>query len=195
MSSKVKKLPESTENMRIVSNNVNDPIITKDLCQFIMEKLNKDRRDVLAVQKVLIELMSNVYHHAYNNDDIMRNHWYLYAEHVDNHVRCIFLDTGAGIAKTVRKNVLEKVQRFARLSATDADLICSTLQGDFRTQTGETHRGNGLSGVRELAETALFENFTVLSGSGYCFLNSENKIVKRDYGNKIYGTIYMFDIV
>lgn len=195
VNSKIKKLPESTENMRIVSSNVNDPTITKELCQFIIKKLNKERRDVLAVQKVLIELMSNVYHHAYNNDDIMKNHWYLYAEHVDNSVRCIFLDTGAGIARTVRKTILEEMQRLIKLNATDADLIFSALQGDFRTRTHETHRGNGLSGVRELVETDLFKNFTVLSGSGCCCLNSKNEIIKQDYKNKIYGTIYLFDIV
>jgi anti-sigma regulatory factor (Ser/Thr protein kinase) len=195
VSSKTKTLPKSTDNMRIVSNCINDPIVTKELCQFIMEKLHKDRREILSVQKILIELMSNVYHHAYNNDDIMINRWYLYAEHVDNHVRCVFLDTGASIAKTVRKNYIEKLQRRIGINDSDSDLIFSTLQGDFRTQTGEAHRGNGLFGVRELAETPLFQNFSVISGYGHCYLNDKNELIKQDYDNKIYGTIYMFDVI
>lgn len=195
VSSKTKKLPQSTNNMQIISGSSNSPTITKALCQFIMDKLNKERRDILPVQKILIELMSNVYHHAYNNDNIMRKHWYLYAEYINNHVRCIFLDTGASIPKTVKKNHFEKLQRFLGTNASDADLIYSTLQGDFRTQTGESHRGNGLSGVRELAELQLFKNFNVISGRGHCYFNAQKELQKNNYENKIYGTIYIFDIV
>ena len=196
VSSNIKKLPPSTDNMRIVSGNNNNPIIAKEFCQFIMAKLNKKQRDTLFVQKVLIELMSNVYHHAYNTDSIMINRWYLYAEYLDNRVRCVFLDTGAGIAKTVRKNHMEKILRFLGTNASDADLILSTLQGvDLRTQTGEFYRGNGLSGVRTFVETPLFENFSVFSGKGHCFLDKNKKWIKRNNDDKIYGTIYMFDVV
>lgn len=196
VSSKIKKLPESTDNMRIVSDNKNNPMITKELCQFIMAKLNKKQRDIIFVQKVLIELMSNVYHHAYNTDSIMINHWYLYAEYLGDRVRCVFLDTGAGIAKTVRKNHIEKIQRLIGTNASDADLILSTLQGiDLRTQTGESYRGNGLSGVRTFVETPLFQNFSVFSGKGHCILNNNKEWIKQNYNDKIYGTIYMFDVV
>lgn len=191
--SKSKRLPVSTNKMQIISGNKNDPIVTSELCKFAMEKLQKERKEVIPLQKVLIELMSNVYHHAYNKEDIMKNHWYIYAEHYGEFVRFIFLDTGAGIARTVRKNSIEKLQRLAKINASDSDLIFSTLQGDFRTETKEKYRGNGLSGVRELAETDLFRTFTVISGSGQCSLINKT-LKKSNYLNKICGTIFIFDI-
>jgi len=194
--SKQKVLPASTNKMKIVSGVKNEPKITSDLCRFVMDKLGKKREEVLSLQKILIELMSNVYHHAYNLDEIMHEHWYIYAEYIDNYVRFVFVDTGAGIARTVRKNFTEKIQRFIGNEATDGDLIYSTLSGDFRTETNESHRGNGLSGVRELAESELFKNFTLISGRGQCTISNENKIlIKNDYKNQIYGTIYIFDVV
>lgn len=193
--SKIKKLPESTNKMQIISGTQNDPTIASSLCQFVMEKLDKQLIQILNLQKILIELMSNVYHHAYNNDDIMNKHWYIYAEYVNDHVRFVFVDTGAGIARTVRKNFYEKIQRFAKTNATDGDLIFSTLMGDFRTKTKEKHRGNGLSGVRSLASSDLFRNFTVISGGGQCIIQEDKNIIKKDFNNTIYGTMYIFDVV
>lgn len=196
--SKARRLPASSDKIQIKSGNNTDSIIASEFCKFVMDKLNKTLKDVLPLQKVLIELMSNVYHHAYNNDDIMQKKWYLYAEHNQEIVRFVFVDTGSGIAKTVRKNFWEKLQRFSKVSASDSDLIYSTLQGDFRTETRKPHRGNGLSGVKDLALNNIFKNFTIISGSGQCCIVQNgvpNSILKRDFDNKICGTMFLFDIV
>lgn len=194
--SKMRELPSSTDKMKIVSGTKNDPQVASKFCKFVMEKLNKEMLDILSLQKVLIELMSNVYHHAYNNDGEMNKHWYIYAEYADKHVRFVFVDTGAGIARTVRKKWIEKMKKLFGTKVIDSDLISSTLRGDFRTQTKEKFRGNGLSGVRELAESSLFEKFTVISGKGQCtVIDGNTPLTKFDYNNKIYGTIYIFDVV
>ena len=119
--SKSKRLPASGDKIQIKSGNKTDSIVASEFCTFVMDKLNKTLKDVLPIQKVLIELMSNVYHHAYNNDDIMQKKWYLYAEHTQASVRFVFVDTGSGIAKTVRKNFWEKLQRFSKMSASDTE--------------------------------------------------------------------------
>lgn len=59
--SKIKKLPESTNKMKIISGTHNDPTIASSLCEFVMKKLNKQMTQILSLQKILIELMSNVY--------------------------------------------------------------------------------------------------------------------------------------
>ncbi|ASN67515.1 hypothetical protein 10S2_7 [uncultured Caudovirales phage] len=195
--SKIKRLPDSTNKMKITSGSRNDPQIASQMCKFVMDKLNKKITDTLSLHKILIELMSNVYHHAYNNTDINKKIWYIYAEFVDDCIRFVFVDTGAGIASTVRKNFFEKLGRLTGTSYSDGDLIYSTLKGDFRTETKKVHRGNGLSGVKDLAKTGLFRNFTVISGSGSCAIsNDENKeLIKANYNNSIYGTIFIFDVI
>ena len=195
--SKIKRLPDSTNKMKITSGNKNDPQMASQMCRFVMEKLNKKIKDTLSLHKILIELMSNVYHHAYNNTDINKKLWYVYAEFIEDHIHFVFIDTGAGIARTVRKSFFEKAGSASGMFYNDGDLIHSTLKGDFRTETKESHRGNGLSGVKDFAETGLFRNFTVISGSGSCVISdNENKeLVKNNYNNSIYGTIFIFDVI
>ena len=192
--SKIKELPHNTEKMKIVSGAKNDANVSKQFCEFVMQKLHKERREVAALYVIFIELMSNVYHHAYNNNFIAKR-WYMYAEHIDDHVRFVFVDTGMGIAKTVRKNFKEKIESLVKIN--DGDLLKSTFKGDFRTRTNEIYRGNGLSTVREKVLVGMFENFQVISGSGKCIIGSQIKSEEHlksvNYHNKIYGTVYTFD--
>lgn len=193
--SKMNKLPKSTEKMQIKSGKKNDPETAREFCEFVMEKLSKERKDILDLQKVLIELMSNVYHHAYNKDELMHKYWYMYAECNGGIVRFVFADTGAGIASTVRKNFIEKIGMKFGIKKTDGELIESTLNGDFRTETEERNRGNGLSGVKKMVSGEMFRNFTIISGKGFCKIDSDGLIIKSNCNNTIYGTIYTFDVV
>ena len=198
VSSKIKRLPKNTEKMQIISGIRNDPVVAKTFCNFVMGKLNKSRVDVKNLQVVFIELMSNVFHHAYIDDDVMSKHWYIYAEHIEDFIRFIFVDTGVGIANTVRVNFKEKIMRMMKWGANDGDLLKSTFQGDFRTQTQENNRGNGLSAVREQVINGPFKRFEVISGRGYCAINkniAENQCLKiNNYSRSIYGTVYTFDV-
>lgn len=195
--SKAKRLPNNTEKMKIISGEKNESVNAGDMCKFVMEKLNKGKKDIQALQKTFIELMSNVVLHAYKDDGLMFPQWYMYAEHFENKVRFIFVDTGLGIPKTVRKNFWEKVRIIFKADPKDGDLIYSAFRGDFRTETSEDHRGNGLPGLLEFIMTDKFSDFYVLSGGGNCILKNDTigkRLTKCTYQNKIYGTIYIFDI-
>lgn len=197
VNSKIKKLPDSNGKKRITCGINNDSAASKELCDFVISSLKKTRKDILPIQKVLIELMSNVYHHAYEKNSFMAKKWYMYAEHVDNYVRCVFVDTGLGIAKTARKNFGEKLKEFFHVQLNDSKIIESIFNGDFRTATNEKYRGNGLSSVRENVKTDIFENFEVISGKGRCIIpknNDENEIISFCYNNKLYGTLFQFVI-
>ena len=193
--SKMKKLPASTEKMKIICGTNNDPSAAKDLCDFIITNLGKTRKDILPIQKVLIELMSNVYHHAYEKNSFMAKKWYMYAEYVENRVRCVFVDTGFGIAKTARKNFSEKIRLKLGIKVNDARIIQSIFEGDFRTATGKHHRGNGLASVRENVTNDLFEGLEVFSGRGRCVFpkdSEKDEIIPFCYDLGLYGTLYQF---
>lgn len=194
VNSKDVKIETDTEKVQIQTGQRNDPLLSKQMCEFVMEKEEKTRTEVNALQKMLVEMMSNVYYHAYNGNSIMDKNWYAYAEHVDDAVKIVFVDTGAGIPKTVRTNFVEKLQRLAKTAASDAELIGSTLEGDFRTETLERHRGNGLAGFKKLIEDNGYKNFIVISGAGCCSIDTSGRIEWRSLSKAINGTVYCFDI-
>ena len=195
--SKKKELPKETNRMRIVGGIKNDPDIARGICDFVISKLGKKRQEIMPLQTILIELMSNVYHHAYDKNSFMRKKWYLYAEYVDSHIQCIFVDTGFGIAKTVRKNFMEWIGNTLGVYTKDAALIESAFNGDFRTATKETYRGNGLNSVKNKVIEGPFLGFDVLSGKGHVSISKQSdsyKIQGTNYDTALYGTLYAFTI-
>ena len=197
VNSRMKKLPDSNDKKRITCGIKNDSEASKELCDFVIKCLGKTRKDIQPIQKVMIELMSNVYHHAYEKNSFMAKKWYMYAEHVDNNVRCVFVDTGLGIAKTARKNWGEKLKVLFNLELDDSKIIESIFNGDFRTATNEKFRGNGLSSVRENVKSDIFVSFEVISGRGRCIIpkvEDTDKINTYCYKNRLFGTLFQFVI-
>lgn len=193
--SNMKALPESNDRVRIISGVNNSPESARELCDFVIASLGKSRKDILPIQKVLVELMSNVYHHAYEKNSFMAKRWYMYAEHSGDYVRCIFVDTGFGIARTARKNFGEKFRTFFGMKVDDSKIIESVFNGDFRTATNLKYRGNGLSTVRDNVRNSIFEGFEVFSGRGRCIISKDddqNEIVSHCHENILYGTLYQF---
>lgn len=195
--SRFKRLPKSTDKMQIISGNKNDPQKAREFCEFVMRTLGKKRTEIFEIQSILIELMSNVYHHAYIEGDYMYRKWYMYAEHIDNIIRFVFVDTGTGIAKTVRLNWGEKIRNTLGVIK-DGNLLVSTFRGDFRTGTEEEYRGNGLQNVRIKVMRGPFKRFDVISGHGKCIIDAnasnENNLKCVNYKETIFGTLYCFDV-
>ena len=198
--SKMKTLPSSNERMRIICGNNNDPNAAKEMCLFVMEKIGKQKKEIHPLQKVLVELMSNVYYHAYEKHSFMAKKWYMYAEHIDDYVRCVFVDTGFGIAQTARKSVGENIKLVLGMKVDDAEIIRSIFNSEIRTDrtsTKESYRGNGLVSVRNNVRSDLFEGLQVLSGRGRCIMMKDpvtDEIVSYCYQNKLFGTLYEFII-
>ena len=105
--SRIKSLPHSNEKMEIKSGLQTIPLIAKQCCIFT----RKTKEQTKNLYTTFIELMSNAFLHAYNQEILVNNRWYVYAERRDNCTHFIFVDTGPGIAKTVRKNFPEKIQQ------------------------------------------------------------------------------------
>ena len=190
-------MPKSSDKVQIVNGKVTDQEVARKMCIFVIEKLKTDKIFTNTLFKTLIELMSNAVHHAYNtnNEELMYPCWYIYAEYVnDNKVQFIFVDTGLGIANTVRKNFLEKIRL---KSNSDSGLIESAFNGEFRTETGKKNRGLGLPAIKDFVLRGNLNDFFVLSGKGSYKLtecNGKNILQKNDYINNILGTVYSFQI-
>lgn len=195
--SNMRKLPSSTKSMRIVGGEKNDSEVAKEFCDFVIKSLGKTRVEMMPLQTVLIELMSNVYHHAYEVNAFMAKKWYMFAEHIDDYVRFIFVDTGKGIASTVRKNFSEQIRTAIGIRPKDSFLIESAFKGEFRTATKATYRGNGLNHVKKRVMQGPFTQFEVYSGKGTVRFNIEDRqltLEKCEYKNMLYGTLYAFTI-
>lgn len=194
--SKAKKLPENNSKMSIMSGRNNNSVSAGAICNFISEKLNATRIYVKEIYEVIVEMMSNVYYHAYSIDEeFMVPEWFMYAEYVNDEINFLFLDTGLGIGKTVKKNSLyEKVINKIGI-INDSKLIRSTLDGDFRTQTGKSNHGKGMPFISDFAKKDKVTNFHIISGSGHCWLNDSTvNFQSEELKNKINGTIYIFTI-
>lgn len=203
-----KSLPRSTDKMRIDRGKYNDPRIAREICDFVRKSLGLNYKNSTSeLYKVLIELFSNAYWHAFDASENMkiRSKWYIYAEYIDDYVKFVFADTGKGIPETVRKRLSEKILVFVKKMINkgnkynDSDLIKSALNGEFRTQTKEIYRGNGLNTVREQALKSKFINFDIISGHGRCWFKKQDndcakEIFTQDYKHKIYGTLYVFSV-
>ena len=188
--SRVKSLPHSNEKMEIKSGLQTIPLIAKQCCIFT----RKTKEQTKTLYTTFIELMSNAFFHAYNQEIRSNNRWYVYAERRNNCTHFIFVDTGPGIPKTVRKNFPEKIrQLFGDLTGfaiNDAQLIHSAFSGDFRTSTEQDNRGNGLVTIKNIMSQAPFSNFEVISGHGRYSISDE----AINYKNQIYGTLFTFEV-
>lgn len=193
--SRIKILPNKAK-MRIVTGTANSPTISKAVCDFIMGELMVSKQEILFVQKILVELMSNSYYHAYPEDktNIMFPRWYIYAEHVENKTRVVFTDTGKGISGTIRKRFSERV-----FNIKDEELIYLAFEPDsfIRTETKLTHRGNGLPGIKDIVYDSPIQSFWVFSGAGGFRIirnvNGQKKLTKLNFEHRIYGTIVAFE--
>lgn len=192
-------IPVNRNKKKIMSGKTDESEKSAQFCIFVFQHFNKDRKYTIPLQRVLIELMSNVAHHAYDKDlgaDIANN-WYMYAEYLDNRVRFVFVDTGVGIITTVRKKIAEKIFSFLGITSIDGEVLKSVFSGDFfRSETGVKHRGNGLKTVFEDVVSGPFEHFCVVTGKAICRIDSKTSEIQYEtYSNSLHGTLFSFDYI
>ncbi len=186
-------------NAHIKSGTKNIPDIAKDVTDMVTEKLGIERKHLLFISKIIGELMSNVYHHAYPEtmESEMNSRWYLYSECVGDSVKIIFADTGKGIPGTVRRRFSETLkQLLGRMG--DEELLYGAFVPDTyaRTETGQAFRGNGLPTMRTVVASSPIRDFWVFSGTGSIHMRGRQDggtLSKHRLGHKIYGTIVAFE--
>jgi hypothetical protein len=159
-----------------------EPTIAGGITGFVRSKLQGSKPTALRqLYRMVIECMANTRNHAYRDVPGQGYRWWIMASHhsPSHAVDFVFIDNGLGIPMTVRKKLLEKViERVVPGSAgfrmQDADLIASSLRGEFRTATRLGQRGKGLPSMREAAENKMIESFRVLSRHGVVDVDGGN---------------------
>ena len=189
--------PESTEAHILIESDSKINLNTfKKVCDFVHEKSGTTKKDTAFLYQLISELANNVFDHAYIQDshDIFKRNWYSYVEQLENgFFRFVFLDTGAGIWKTIRKNNwAEKLT----LTSSQADVIISALNGAFRTSTAMYNRGNGLPSIKQHATSGKIDNLTIITNNAYCYMSSIDgmEIKKKDMRSSLSGTVYYWEI-
>lgn len=176
---------------------LDEPLAAK-ICEFVHEQTNNSigRIGTKRLYAMLIELMNNTYQHAYA-DEIDENssycNWYLYAEDKEDTVQFIFLDTGLGIPKTIRRSIWEKTVELFRDN--DARYIASALRGEYRTETKEDHRGKGLPEIYDCVKDKAINTLRILSGQGLCIVRQDGSIQEQSIDSEFQGTMFMWSIL
>lgn len=183
---------KNEDSIQIVSGEDCDTSLAKRLSDFVCKKGNVSKRTCSFLYNMIIELMSNTHKHAYNHDSILHPRWYCYAEYEHpNIVSFSFMDTGAGIPSTVKKNFAEQID-FLRLKA-DNKYIISALNGDFRTATKQGYRGKGIPKIKEFCSAKRIRNLHILSNKADVRVLDDGYLAS-DLESPLIGTLYYWQI-
>lgn len=160
--------------LKISSSEKHDSEIIKKLCIFVAEKFEISRQETKTLFAVLTELIQNTIGHAYPKTNSLyscnkrnKDSWFLFARYQDelNTIEIAFLDTGVGIPRTVKRNFTDILRTLSDKS--DANLIQSALEGEFRTETKKRTRGKGLPSIYEKYKQGKLEELAIISNKGY----------------------------
>lgn len=192
--SPIYKNNNNQNNIQITQGNDINPCEATKVIEFIKNNSNCGNNTLRCLYSMIIEIMSNTVQHAYNtNNNVFINNWYMYTDVSDNKIRITILDTGEGIPTTVSRKFTDSFKQFRKKS--ESLLIDSALQGQFRTETKEKHRGNGLPQVLKGFEESNINKLYVISGRGsVLFDKTQGKHIFENSQSDFWGTVYYFSI-
>lgn len=187
-------IPKETDVLSTKSDTKVQAEMAGKVISFSRERLGK-HRDITsrAIYGTLIESMANTKHHAYANPTA-HTKWWLIAVHDEEkkRVRFSFLDNGRGIPQTIRKRFKEKLVGSLLGAGSDADLLWSAMQGEFRSRTSQGYRGRGLPTIKDYAATGAVTDLKVISRRAFVDV-SNNK--RQDLDGVFRGTLLSWDFV
>lgn len=186
-------LSHNSRKIQIRSGNKVEPSCVKYICDFINISCGTKKIFTQNIYNMIIELMTNTVQHAYNSENLLFfNSWYVFVESQDDCIKIVFLDTGEGIPKTVKKKLREKVPFLKN----DSKLIYSSLNGEQRTETNNSYRGKGLPSIADKFIGGYMENLVVFSGAGSCSIEDWNRKVYelKDLEDELFGTLFCWEI-
>jgi len=187
------KVDKNQDYMKISAGQQDDGALAGAFCDFVQRCCKVSISETKNLYTRIIELMTNTRQHAYKGKDAssMIRNWYIFAQDMSDCVHFVFLDTGAGIPKTVAKKFRERILEL--MLENDAMYLRSALLGDFRSETKQGHRGKGLPGIYEDVQKKNIKNLNVISGRGVCSAE-EAEIVSIGLKTPFEGTLFSWDI-
>ena len=195
-----KKIVKFDDRITIRYGKESDGVITSSICDFVNKKNNSDsNQPTKRLYPMLVELMTNVKQHAYKeNSGNMSSRWYVYVEDCEKFMKFVFLDTGVGIPTTIRKNWSERIKDGIKdLFGGDKDdpvYIEAALNGEFRTETKQEHRGKGLPEIKNaiMSKEGRLNNLMIVSGHGICTLDKTGPPKRKYLDIALEGTLFIW---
>lgn len=186
-------ITQNADTVQIASGHESDNGLAKHICDFVMAKSGLDRKACRFMYVMMIEMMANVYKHAYNDYNLLYPRWYCFAKYVkeEDTVAFTFMDTGEGIPSTVRKNFAEKLD-VLKLKG-EHKYVVSALNGDFRTATMEEYRGKGLPKIREFCSSNKIQNMRIITNRADVSV-SPNGYDSKDMAKSLRETLFYWEI-
>lgn len=177
--------------IQVIDNNVYDQKSIQEVCDFVIDKSQRNKKDTKFLYVLINEMMSNTCEHAYTKESMKLNKWYLFAQKDNDVFKFTFVDIGLGIPKTVRTRFLERTFK------SESHIIESALNGEFRTKTGKEFRGKGLPKIKECVSEQNLKNFTIISNKGCCRIvnnGAQSFIDNNELKMPIIGTVYYWEM-
>ena len=134
-------------------------------------------------------MITNIKDHAYDDDNIFENSWYIFVENLPNKISYTFMDNGLGIPTTIKKN---KIEQFFKKFDVDKEYkyIKAGVSGlEKRSKTGQIERGNGLPSIYEQYKINKISKLIIISNKAYYIENNP-----KDLENNLNGTIFYWEI-
>lgn len=117
---------QGSTNVKITEGKRADGILAGQICDYIINHSSNARTATKRIYPLIVELMTNTRQHAYKNRfGPMEENWYVFSENQKDCIEFVFLDTGAGIPYTIRKDFTERVAEL--FLKQDARFIASAL--------------------------------------------------------------------
>lgn len=195
------RIAENQSCIKVQNGSMVDTEVARKICDFTSKNVeNYNSLSIRRMYSILVEMMSNVKQHAYteNMNKIFMSHWYIYSESTCDRIKYIFLDTGAGIPNTVKKNFKEIVKKkFLQNNTVDAECIKATLKGEFKTETKLEHRGKGIPEIYDTfkSENNKLTNLKIYSGHAICMVNDDGTINNSSNETTFEGTLYSWELI
>lgn len=186
-------ITQNADTVQIVSGHKSDNSLAKHICDFVMAKSGLDKKACRFIYVMMIEMMANVYKHAYIDYDVLYPRWYCFAKYLkeENTVAFTFMDTGEGIPSTVRKNFAEKLD-VLKLKG-EHKYVVSALNGDFRTATMEEYRGKGLPKIRGFCSSNKIQNMRIITNKADVSVLPDG-FASKDLTAPLRGTLFYWEI-
>ena len=189
-----KPIIRSVDNIQIVSGEKVDTSLAKKTCDFILNKGNVTKVACQFLYNMMIELMANVYAHAYSEaDSILYSRWYCFAEYdaAGNTINFTFMDTGDGIPSTVRKHGLEHIDFFDLKG--DGPYVLSALRGELRSKTKKAYRGKGLPKVFSYCQNNQIQDVRIITNKADVTITNSVP-VSRELSSSLKGTLFYWKV-
>lgn len=179
------------------SNQEVEPTLGLNVIQEASQTIWNEKRMCKGIQRVLLELMQNTHNHAsLNTTD--KEYWWLSVNHdkENKKVSFVFVDYGQGIFESLNnkpdgskwRNYYEKIKQ-KLTNGNNAEILEKLLNGELHlTVTGQSFRGKGLPGIKQVMDRNQISNLHIISNNVF----SNVALSRYEQLNKILNGTFVY---